>query len=60
MTLREACEYLKVSASFVRKLVRTGMIPFSRVGNKMLRFRRTDLDQWLKGRCVGTPRTMPV
>jgi excisionase family DNA binding protein len=50
MTLREACQYLQVSASFVRKLVRTGMIPFCRIGNKMLRFRRTDLDQWLKGR----------
>jgi excisionase family DNA binding protein len=50
MTLRQASQYLKASESFVRKLVRTGEIPHYRVGNKMLRFRRLDLDEWLSGK----------
>jgi len=50
MTLRQASQYLKASESFVRKLVRTGVVPHYRVGSKMLRFRRADLDRWLDGK----------
>ena len=48
MTLRQASEYLAVSTNFVRKHVRLSKLPFARVGGKLLRFRKCDLDAWLE------------
>ena len=50
LTLGEASRYLNVSQSFIRRLVRTGIIPYCRLGQKILRFRRQDLDVWLSGK----------
>jgi excisionase family DNA binding protein len=47
LTLRQTAEYLRASQSFVRKQVRLGLIPHYRLGQKILRFRREDLDTWL-------------
>ena len=49
LTLRQTSQYLKASPSFVRKLVRKGLIPHYRLGQKILRFRKGELDAWLLG-----------
>jgi excisionase family DNA binding protein len=51
--LKIAARYLGVSASYVRKRVRQKGIPFFRLGNKILRFRKEDLDRWLEANGCG-------
>ena len=46
--IKQAAAYLGVSIAFLRKAVRLGKIPYVRVGSKVLRFRRTELDLWLE------------
>ena len=50
LNLRKTSLYLNASQSFVRKLVRKGLIPHYRLGLKILRFRKEDLDAWLSGK----------
>jgi excisionase family DNA binding protein len=47
LKISEASEYTSMSVGFLRKQVRSGTIPFTRVGNKALRFDREALDGWL-------------
>ena len=51
--IRRAAEYLGVSIGFLRKAVRLGQIPFARVGSKILRFRKSDLDEWINANSRG-------
>ena len=52
--IRLAASYLSVSVAFVRKAVRQQRIPFARAGTKNLRFRKSELDAWMKARgCDG-------
>jgi len=51
--IRSAAEYLDVSVPFLRKQVRLGRIPFARAGRKNLRFRKSELDEWMKGQSHG-------
>jgi excisionase family DNA binding protein len=44
--IRRAAEYLGMSTAFVRKCVQQRTIPFVRMGNKTLRFRKAALDAW--------------
>lgn len=54
--IHQTAKYLKVSQSFVRKLVRTRRIPFARAGGKILRFQKVELDRWLAASsCDGNP-----
>ena len=46
--IRIAARYLSVSVAFVRKAVRQKRIPFARAGSKNLRFRKSELDEWMK------------
>lgn len=46
--IRKSANYLGVSVGFLRKQVRLKTIPFARAGSKVLRFRRSDLDGWMK------------
>ena len=46
VNIREAAAHLGMSTAFLRKRVRQGTIPFTRLGNKSLRFRKSDLDRW--------------
>jgi len=46
--IREAASYLRVSTAFMRKQVRLGRIPCARAGTKNLRFRKSELDEWMK------------
>jgi excisionase family DNA binding protein len=47
MTIKDASRYLNMSVGFLRKAVREKRVPFARVGTKVLRFRREELDHWL-------------
>jgi excisionase family DNA binding protein len=49
--IKTAAAHLGMSISFVRKAVRQQAIPYVRVGNKALRFRKNDLDRWLELEC---------
>ncbi len=46
MTIKEAAGYIGVSTSFLRKHLRR--VPHARAGDKVLRFRKADLDNWLE------------
>jgi excisionase family DNA binding protein len=46
--IKKAAAYLGVSVAFLRKGVRLKQVPFVRVGSKILRFRRAELDRWLR------------
>lgn len=47
MTINETASYLRMSVAYLRKAVSEKTIPFTRVGNKSLRFDREALDAWL-------------
>ncbi|MFH1570987.1 MAG: helix-turn-helix domain-containing protein [Gemmatimonadota bacterium] len=47
LTAREVAAYLRCSLSTVRRLVAGGRIPHFRLG-KLVRFRRGDVDAWLR------------
>lgn len=48
LTLDEACQYLKVSKSFLYKATSGRRIAFHKpTGGKIIRFKKVDLDQWL-------------
>jgi excisionase family DNA binding protein len=52
--IKKAAAYLGMSVAFLRKAVRLRKVPFARVGSKSLRFRRSDLDNWLETNgCAG-------
>lgn len=47
MTANEVADYLQCSLSTVRRMVMRGKIPHFRLG-KLIRFRRSDVDAWLR------------
>ena len=47
LTTRELCEYLNISDSALRGLIRNKKIPYIRVG-KLMRFDKKRIDSWLK------------
>ena len=51
--IKQAALYLGVSIAFLRKAVRLRSVPFARVGSKVIRFRRSDLDRWLETTTFG-------
>lgn len=47
LSFNEAVSYLDVSKSFLYKLTSTNKISFSKPNNKLIYFRRIDLDNWM-------------
>jgi len=47
MTLEEVAEYLRLSIHTIYKMAQKGKIPALKAGKKW-RFRKEDIDQWLK------------
>lgn len=45
--IKQLSEYLNVSISMIRKLIRKKAIPFNRIGVKLL-FSKNEIDKWLK------------
>lgn len=50
ITLAEAAEYLQISTTHLRVLVRYGEIPCRTVSPRVRRFKREELDKWLRQR----------
>jgi excisionase family DNA binding protein len=49
LTVREAAGYLRVSEGWLYKQAETRSIPCVRIaGRRSIRFRREDLDRWMK------------
>lgn len=46
LDIKQLAEYLNVSISLIRKLVKKNDIPYNRLGVKLL-FPRTEIDNWL-------------
>jgi len=47
LTLEEAALYLSISKSTLYKLIHLKKIPFYKPGNKLVYFKRAELDQWI-------------
>jgi excisionase family DNA binding protein len=58
LTVPEASAYFKVSIATIRAWVLQKRIPYSKVGGKLLRFRRVDLEKMLAARTV--PAKLPA
>lgn len=48
LSVRGLSEYLNISVSLVRKLVKKGELPHNRLGAKIL-FSKSEIDRWLLG-----------
>ena len=55
LTVEQAAAYLNITDHFVRRLIRERRIPFIKVG-RLVRLRRTDIDDYLAGRLVPAVR----
>lgn len=52
LTTKEAARYLGVSASFLERDRWAGAkIPFIKLGNRAVRYRQEDLDNFIESRC---------
>jgi len=51
LTLEQIAEYLQMSASSIYKMAQGGKIPSYKVGRQW-RFRKDEIDAWVKGRKV--------
>lgn len=49
MNAMEAAEYLKISRSFLSKLIKEKKLPYMRIG-KGLRFTKSSLNEWINER----------
>lgn len=47
LDVKQLSEYLNISISLIRKLVRNKDIPYNRIGVKLL-FSKSEIDNWLK------------
>lgn len=53
MTLAQAANYLQVGETVIKQLRASGEITSVKVREKIIRFRRVDLDKWIEGLPVG-------
>ncbi len=51
--ITSTAKYLGMSVAFLRKAVRQKRIPFTRIGDKALRFSKKDLDAWVAAQTQG-------
>ena len=45
--ITESADYLHISVSLLRKLVRRNEVPYNRIGVKIM-FQKNEIDKWLK------------
>jgi excisionase family DNA binding protein len=48
MDIDEICQYLRVTKNWVYERTHLKQIPYIKLSNKELRFRKKDIDQWLE------------
>jgi len=56
LTLKEVCELLRVSKAYIYSMTHLKRIPFIKMQGH-LRFRRSDIDDWLTGQEVRSADT---
>ena len=49
MDVNDLCSYLKVSVKWVHERTHLKEIPFIKLSNKQLRFKKREIDKWLEG-----------
>jgi excisionase family DNA binding protein len=47
LTLKEACQYIGISRSYMHKLTAARKIPFSKPYGKIIYFDKAELEEWL-------------
>jgi len=47
MTVKEVCEYLKISKESVYRYIKKEYIPHYRIGERGIRFYKKELDTWM-------------
>lgn len=47
ISIEEAAEYLGVKASTIRTWIKAKGMPAHRVGSKLLKFKRSEIDEWV-------------
>jgi len=52
LTVREACELIRISRVTLHRMIREGMVPSYKIGGKRL-FNRKELIQWVKSQREG-------
>lgn len=45
--IEEAAEYLGVKAATIRSWIKAKGMPFHRVGGKLLKFKKSEIDEWV-------------
>jgi excisionase family DNA binding protein len=53
MLVTEGADYLRLPATSVYRLIKTGELPALVLGPRRIRLRRVDLDSWLAERTTG-------
>ena len=48
ISIEEAADYLGVKASTIRSWIKNKGMPHYRVGGKLLKFKRSEIDEWIK------------
>lgn len=48
ISIEEAADYLGVKTSTVRSWIKNKGMPHYRVGGKLLKFKRSEIDEWIK------------
>ena len=48
ISIDEAADYLGVKASTIRSWIKNKGMPHYRVGGKLLKFKRSEIDEWIK------------
>ena len=48
MTIKDVAAYLKFSTASIYRMAQRGDIPAFRIGTRIWRFKKEDLDQWLQ------------
>ena len=55
LTPKKAAAHLGIPTSTLHSYVRAGRVPFVRMSERVIRFDRNELDEWLEARHVRVP-----
>ena len=55
LTLQGTAQYLKCHESTIRRYIKQGHLPYFKLGPRVFRFRKSDLDRWIAGKVQGDP-----
>jgi len=50
ISIEEAAEYLGVKASTIRTWIKTKNMPAHKIGGKLWKFKRSEIDAWVDGK----------